>query len=690
MDTKIESSRAMNMPATARLAKPIAFIKGHSKLWSSLAVVIVGGLLAFYWWGKRSNTEDYVMDHVTRGSIEVAVSATGTVQAVTTVQVGSQVSGTVLSLGADFKSSVKQGQVIARLDPALFQAQVDTAKANLQNAQAGVQAAQTEIANQRANVEAAKANDLANQAARDDAISIAKQNEKLRGIIPEREIQSAENASRVAVARYSQASSQIGQAQAQLQIAQSKLKQAQAAVAQANAQLAQANVNLQHTIISSPIDGVVVSRSVDVGQTVAASLSAPTLFTIANDLTSMQVLASIDEADVGQVREKGKATFTVDAFSGQRFSGDIVQVRLNAQTLQNVVTYTAVISVSNPEQKLMPGMTANITIPVARRDDVLRVPNSTLRFKPDLTEQQQKDLQTKMDAFRQQQASQGNGESDRSDTDKSSKDSTSGTDAKSGGEGAAASGNKHRGRDGGGGGNGGEENAGPGKGGAGRGDKHGDKQGDNPGDKKSGRKKTEANANANASEVADGAEQPPSEEPDQTGAAAPRKGKHKPEGDQAAAGSPKSGRRHSDGSDQAAADGSKHGRRHGPPEDQKGAKNSDRKGGKSEAKNANSDGQKPAAAADTQAGGGRGSGRQRQQIQVIWTMTATKTLEPHFVRVGITDGRFTEISGSDLKEGDTIVIGQTGGSSANSNRPPTTPFQQQRPPAAGGGGGRGR
>ena len=184
------------------------------------------------------------------------------------------------------------------------------------NAQAGVQAAMTEINNQKANVEAAKANDLANQAQRDDAVEIAKQNAKLKGVIPDREIEASQNAAKVAIARYSQATSQIGQAQAQLQISQSKLKQAQAAVAQAQAQLEQANVNFQHSIITSPIDGVVVSRSVDVGQTVAASLSAPTLFTIANDLTNMQVLASIDEADVGQVHEGIQAHFTVDAFPG--------------------------------------------------------------------------------------------------------------------------------------------------------------------------------------------------------------------------------------------------------------------------------------------------------------------------------------------------------------------------------------
>lgn len=406
MDTKINSTTAVPLPVAGRISKPLAFIKSHSKILAAVSLLALGGALAFVWWSRKDSAGEYLTDKVTRGTIEVNVSATGTVQAVTTVLVGSQVSGSVSWLGADFKSNVRRGQVIAKLDPALFQAQVDTARANVMNAQAGVQAALTEIQNQMANVEAAKANDRASAAARDDAISIAKQNEKLKGIIPDRDIEAAQNGAKAAIARYSQSTSQIGQAQAQLQISQAKLKQAQAAVSQSQAQLQQATVNMEHSIITSPIDGVVVSRSVDVGQTVAASLSAPTLFTIANDLTNMQVLASIDEADVGQVREGGKAHFTVDAFAGQVFYGDVTQVRLNSQTLQNVVTYTAVIAVANPEQKLMPGMTANITIPVARRENVLRVPNATLRFKAEVSEQQQKDLQAKIDAFRQQQQQQ--------------------------------------------------------------------------------------------------------------------------------------------------------------------------------------------------------------------------------------------------------------------------------------------
>jgi HlyD family secretion protein len=401
MATKVETTRDIQLPTPGVLSRLVASIKHHRKM-LAIMTLIVAAVIAYMWWRRGDSAGSYTTEQITRGTVEVDVSATGTLQAVTTVQVGSQVSGTVAWLGADFKSRVKRGQVIAKLDPALFQAQVDTARANLLNAQAGVQAALTDINNQKANVQAAQANDLANQAQRDDAASLAKRDEQLRGIIADRDIEASENQARAAAARYGQAASQTGQAQAQVQTSQAKLKQAQAAVEQAQAQLAQANINLQHSVITSPIDGVVVSRSVDVGQTVAASLQAPTLFVIANDLTNMQVLGSIDEADVGQVREGGKATFTVDAYPGQTFTGDINQLRLNSQTQQNVVTYTAVINVSNPDEKLMPGMTANITIPVAKRENVLRVPNAALRFKPSLSGQQQKQSQARTNAPGQQ------------------------------------------------------------------------------------------------------------------------------------------------------------------------------------------------------------------------------------------------------------------------------------------------
>jgi HlyD family secretion protein len=392
----LDTSPAVPIPGENLPRKIILLATHHLKTLVLVLMFAAIGIGLFVWWNRQEGAETYNTDKISRGAVEVTVAATGTVQAVTTVQVGSQVSGTVSWLGADFKSRVKRGQVIAKLDPALFDAQVDIPRANLINAQAGVQAALKEIQNQLANVEAAKSNDLANQAQKDDAVSIAKEDEQLHGVIPEREIQAARNAARMALARRSEATSQITQAQAEVRIAQAKLKQAQAVVAQATAQLEQAQIGREHSVITSPIDGVVISRSVDVGQTVAAGLTAPTLFTIANDLTNMQVLASIDEADVGQVREGGPASFTVDAYPGRRFTGTINQLRLNAQTLQNVVTYTAVISVANPDEALLPGMTTSITMVVARSENILRVPNAALRFKPELTEQQQKELNEKI------------------------------------------------------------------------------------------------------------------------------------------------------------------------------------------------------------------------------------------------------------------------------------------------------
>jgi HlyD family secretion protein len=411
----------------------LGFLKAHWKAGVLVLLIAGAAVAASTWWRTSTGVPDYSTGKVERGAVAVNVTATGTVQAVTTVQVGTQVSGTVAWLGADFKTEVKKGQVIAKLDPALFQAQVDIAKANLANAQAGVSAASTDVTNQGSNVNATVANEAANQAARDDALALVKQNEQLRGVIPEREIQASEAAARVAIARANQATAQIGQSKAGVQGSKAKVQQAQAGVQLAQAQLDQAKVNLEHSVITSPIDGVVVSRSVDVGQTVSASLSAPTIFTIANDLTSMQVLASIDEADVGQVREGGDASFSVDAFPGTVFTGKIKQVRLNAQALQNVVTYTAVIDVQNPDQKLLPGMTANITITVAKQDNALTVPNAALRFKPTLSEKDQQAIteqQQQRRAQRQAQAGQGaqDGQGQTANKKRDSSGQSAGTD----------------------------------------------------------------------------------------------------------------------------------------------------------------------------------------------------------------------------------------------------------------------
>ena len=405
-----------------------------SKLLSKKKYLMIGGaaLLAlaaagFYFWGGNAGAAQYLTAKVERGNLRNTVTATGTLQAVTTVQVGSQASGTISALYADYNSVVKKGQVVAQLDPAVSKAQVEQAKANLQQAQASLQQAKAGVANSRAGVSdaqaraqaasstvqnnqsgvaAAQANLDVLKAQQDDALSLLKQQEALvkSGIIAQRDLDVAQTAYKTAQARYEQgvaqlnqaklsqqmsASSGIAQSQAQVQQSQATVGQSQAQVQAAEAQVQQAaaalqlaQVNLAHTTITSPIDGVVVSRDVNVGQTVAASLSAPTLFTIANDLTKMQVIANIDQADIGLVENAKSVRFAVDAFPGKDFDGKIEQMRLNPQNVQNVVTYNVVIDVDNPEQKLKPGMTANLTVTIDERNNVLKVPNAALRFTP--------------------------------------------------------------------------------------------------------------------------------------------------------------------------------------------------------------------------------------------------------------------------------------------------------------------
>ena len=392
-------------------------------------VLGVGVLAAagFYFWGGGTSAAQYLTAKVERGNLRNTVTATGTLQAVTTVQVGSQASGTISALYADYNSVVKKGQVIAQLDPAVSKAQVEQAKANLQQAQASLQQAKAGVTNSRAGVADAQARAQAasstaqnNQAGvvgaqanlavlkaqQDDALSLLKQQEALvkSGVIAQRDLQVAQTAYQTAQAKYDQgvaqlnqaklsqqssAQSGIAQSQAQVQQSQAQVGQSQAQVLAAQAQVQQAaaalqlaEVNLAHTTIASPIDGVVVSRDVNVGQTVAASLSAPTLFTIANDLTKMQVIANIDQADIGLVENAKSVRFGVDAFPGKDFEGKIEQMRLNPVTVQNVVTYNVVIDVDNPEQKLKPGMTTNLTFTIDERNNVLKVPNSALRFMP--------------------------------------------------------------------------------------------------------------------------------------------------------------------------------------------------------------------------------------------------------------------------------------------------------------------
>jgi HlyD family secretion protein len=279
---------------------------------------------------------------VDRGRIVARVTATGILSALVTVQVGSQVSGRVQQLFVDFNSPVKKGQIIAKIDPQLFQASLEQARANFAAAEGTL----------------LKAKVMANQAELDF---------KRQQNLSERKL--------VAPADFDVATSNLAAARAQVAVNLGNLQQAKAA-------LNQARVNLAYTSIVSPTDGVVISRSVDVGQTVAASLAAPTIFVIAEDLRKMQVDTSVAEADVGKLTAGMDATFIVDAYPGERFKGKVRQIRNAAQTLQNVVTYDAVIDVDNSELKLRPGMTANVNFVFANRDDVLRIPNAALRFRP--------------------------------------------------------------------------------------------------------------------------------------------------------------------------------------------------------------------------------------------------------------------------------------------------------------------
>ncbi len=306
-----------------------------------VAAIGVGGL-AYSRARSTSNEAAPITAAVTRGDVVEKVSATGTLQPVTTVQVGTQVSGTIKALYADFNSEVRKGQVIAELEPSLFQTQVEQARATMTKLQADADRAQVDV--QDTQTKLRRAQDLFDQ--------------KL-------------------IARTDLETAQASAAQSH-----AALKSAEAQITQARAALNQVQVNLNNTIIKAPIDGVVISRNVDVGQTVAASMQAPTLFVLAQDLTRMQVSASVDESDIGRIATDQRVSFRVDAYPADTFTGTVSQVRLNPTTEQNVVSYTTMIDVPNAEMKLKPGMTANVTIEIAGSENVLRVPNSALRFRP--------------------------------------------------------------------------------------------------------------------------------------------------------------------------------------------------------------------------------------------------------------------------------------------------------------------
>ena len=281
-------------------------------------------------------------DSVSRGDVVATVEATGTLQPVDTVEISTQVSGTIATLGTDFNQQVKRGQVLATLDPALFQTQIDQAKATLLRLSSEVERATVQL---------------------EDAQLRLKRAEHLAAeqLLPQQDVDTARSTARVAETTLTGAKAQLSQAQAAL---------------------TQAQVNLSHTVITSPTDGIVLSRNVEVGQTVSAGLQAPTLFVIARDLTRLELQARVDESDIGGVKTGAAVSFTVDAYPRRRFEGTVRLVRLQPTTVQNVVTYTTIIDVPNEDSQLKPGMTSTVSIETARADDVLRVPAAALRFTP--------------------------------------------------------------------------------------------------------------------------------------------------------------------------------------------------------------------------------------------------------------------------------------------------------------------
>ncbi len=326
--------------------------------WLGLAALVAAAVWYFFFFSSSAPKAKYFSTKLTRGDVHQTVEATGQINAVTTVQVGSQVSGTISQLFADFNTKVHKGQVVAQIDPALFRANLLQSQADLANAKAN-------LASAKANLVKAQAANVQSQADYTRNVSLAKE-----GVFSQQQLDLAKANADSATASVTAAEAQVTQAVAQVQ--------------QKDAAVALTQTNLNYTTIHTPIDGTVINRNVDVGQTVAASLQAPTLFTVAQDLTKMQVWVSTDESDVGSIQIGQAATFHVDAFPKQTFNGKVSQVRMNATTVQNVVTYTTIGDFDNPEGRLFPGMTAYVSIPAADALNVLRVPNGALRYKPDM------------------------------------------------------------------------------------------------------------------------------------------------------------------------------------------------------------------------------------------------------------------------------------------------------------------
>ncbi|KAF0156089.1 MAG: HlyD family secretion protein [Syntrophaceae bacterium] len=304
-----------------------------------ILILILIGVFVFF--QKSNKAPEYITQKADKGDIRATVSATGTVNAVTTVLVGTQVSGTIRQLFVDYNAMVKQGQLLAQIDPASFEAQAAQASANLSLS--------------RANLEKSKV-------ALRDTISVFERNKILYGknFISKHDLDTSETTYLSALAQIKASEAQVDQTRAALNLAQT---------------------NLRYTRIVSPVNGIVISRSIDVGQTVAASFQTPTLFTIAQDLTKMQIVASVDEADIGRIKSRQPVTFTVDAYPDLMFKGNVSEIRNAPTTVQNVVTYEVIVKVDNPDLKLKPGMTANVSVIIDDKKGILRIPNAALRVK---------------------------------------------------------------------------------------------------------------------------------------------------------------------------------------------------------------------------------------------------------------------------------------------------------------------
>lgn len=382
-------------------ARPIPIRQGPRHKWVKWALVIglvvaVAGIVEL-WRMHSQNAISYDTVAAERGLIQASVTASGTVNAVVDVQVGSQVSGNIKALYADFNTKVTKGQLVAQIDPQVFQTQVDQAQAALGSVHSAVLTAGAQVVKAKADLAGTIANEKGVESGlakdRANALNVKTQWQRLdtlfsQGIASQQDHDSAKAAVDAAEAQVAADQSQIEAskqtieaAQAQVSVAQAQLGSAQAQERQAQATLEQAKISLGHTQITAPVDGTVIARRMDVGQTVAASFAAPTIFEIAQDLTKMQLDTNVDESDIGNISAGQKATFTVDAYPGTTFHGLVTNIRKAPISTQNVVTYDVVIAVSNPDLKLFPGMTANARILTTRLDDVLKVPNAVLRVR---------------------------------------------------------------------------------------------------------------------------------------------------------------------------------------------------------------------------------------------------------------------------------------------------------------------